>query len=205
MDSLLPFLLLIAAGLIVWLLYLYFSLRARLPQLLQQQQQQWSAQQTETLRREQTALARQEAMQQLEQWRQQDLNLAREQQLQVARSEAQLQIEQWKSDYTQTIRQDAILKSQAFTLGKVTEHFIPYLPDFVYNPKDARFLGSPIDFIVFDGLSDGEVKDVILIEVKTGNSALSTRERRIRDAVQCGRVRWEELRPRLDGAAIETV
>jgi predicted Holliday junction resolvase-like endonuclease len=37
------------------------------------------------------------------------------------------------------------------TFGKVTEHFIPDLPDFAYNPKDARFLGSPVDFIVFDG------------------------------------------------------
>ena len=71
---------------------------------------------------------------------------------------------------------------------------MPYLPDFPYNPKDARFLGSPIDFVVFDGLSEGQVKNIVFVEVKTRVSALSTRERRIRDAVQSGRVLWQECR-----------
>lgn len=84
------------------------------------------------------------------------------------------------------------------TLGKITEHLVPYLPEFTYNPKDARFLGSPIDFVVFDGLSDGEVRCIIFAEVKTGTSALNTRERRIRDAVQAGKVQWLELRPQLE-------
>jgi len=56
-------------------------------------------------------------------------------------------------------------------LGKITEHFIPYLPMFKYNPKDARFIGSPIDFIVFDGLSEGEIRKIVLVEVKAGKSA----------------------------------
>ena len=72
------------------------------------------------------------------------------------------------------------------------------MPDFVFNPKDARFLGSPIDFVVFDGLNEGEVKRVVLLEVKTGMSALNTRERKIRDAVQSGKVEWMEIRPQLE-------
>jgi predicted Holliday junction resolvase-like endonuclease len=46
-------------------------------------------------------------------------------------------------------------------VGKITEHFIPFLPDFKYNPKEARFFGSPIDFIVFDGLDNGEIKNIV--------------------------------------------
>jgi predicted Holliday junction resolvase-like endonuclease len=203
-ESLLAILLVLTLGMIACLLHLYFSLKGQIPRLLREQQQLWQAKEIQTIRQEQTALAQQDALVQLESWRQQELNLVRQQQLALARNEAQLQIEQWKAEYSQVIRQDAIQKSQAVTLGKVTEHFIPYLPDFAYNPKDARFLGSPVDFIVFDGLSDGEVKEVVLIEVKTGSSALSSRERRIRDAIQCGRVRWEELRPRWEPAQIET-
>lgn len=105
------------------------------------------------------------------------------------------EIEDWKRDYVPSIRQDAIQRSQAVTLGKITEHFIPYLPDFSYNPKDARFIGSPIDFVVFDGLNETDVRKVVFVEVKTGTSALSTRERRIRDAIQSGNVEWIELRP----------
>ena len=93
-------------------------------------------------------------------------------------------------------------RAKLLHLGKITEHFIPYLPDFAYNPKDARFLGSPIDFIVFDGLNDGEVKGIVFVEVKTGSSALSTRERRIKDAVQSGRVAWLELRPQLETESV---
>src|SRR5574344_2067343 len=47
----------------------------------------------------------------------------------------------WKLDEEKKIRKDAIKKSEAVIRGKVTEHLIPYFPDFEYNPKDARFLG----------------------------------------------------------------
>ena len=93
-----------------------------------------------------------------------------------------------------SIRRDASQRSRAVTRGQVAEQLFPYLPEFSYDPRDARFLGSPIDFVVFDGLEAGEVKSVIFVEVKTGASTLTTRERRVRDAVKAGNVRWEELR-----------
>ena len=62
------------------------------------------------------------------------------------------------------------------------------------NPKDAQFLGRPVDFVVFDGLDEGEVRRIVFVEVKTGVSTLTTRERRVRDAVRAGRVEWQELR-----------
>ena len=106
-----------------------------------------------------------------------------------------LRFERWKREFERRIRDDAVKKSQAVTLGKVTEHLIPYLPDFAYNPRDVRFLGSPIDLIVFDGLDEGRVKNLIFIEVKTGDADLNSRERRVRDAVENKRVQWLELRP----------
>ena len=185
-GRLLLVLLVVAAILIAILAYLYLSLKSQM------------SQQIEKIRKEQTESARKEALSHLQQWREQELELTRKQQLETARSEAMVQLEQWKVEYTRVIRQEAIHKSQAVTVGKVTEHFVPYLPGFAYSPKDARFLGSPIDFVVFDGLNDGEVKGVVFVEVKTGTSALSTRERRIRDAVQAGRVQWVEIRPQLE-------
>jgi predicted Holliday junction resolvase-like endonuclease len=79
-------------------------------------------------------------------------------------------------------------------VGKVQEQLIPYLPDFPFNPKDARFIGSPVDFVVFDGLDGGELRQVVFVEVKTGGAALSTRERQVRNAVQARRVEWVDLR-----------
>src|SRR5437660_2143152 len=107
---------------------------------------------------------------------------------------ALLYIQQWKARYTQGIRQDAVQRSQAVTSGKVHEQLVPYLPEFGFNPKDARFLGSPVDLLVFDGLDDGELRRVVFIEIKTGGSALTGRERQVRDVVRARQVAWEELR-----------
>ena len=100
----------------------------------------------------------------------------------------------WKARYTRAVRRETLQRSLAVTAGKVFEQLVPYLPDFPYNPKDVRFLGSPVDFVVFDGLNDGDVKRVVFVEVKTGASELSARERRVRDAVRNAQVEWLELR-----------
>ena len=78
------------------------------------------------------------------------------------------------------------------------------LPAFPYNPKDVRFLGSPIDLVVFDGLAEGRLRRIVFVEVKTGGSGLTSRERFVRDVVQAGEVEWAELRvarPFATGAA----
>lgn len=100
----------------------------------------------------------------------------------------------WKARYTRAVRLDAVRRSQAVTVGRVFEQLVPYLPEFPFNPKDARFLGSPVDFVVFDGLDDGQVRRIVFVEVKTAAADLSTRERRVREAVSAGRVEWRELR-----------
>lgn len=104
-----------------------------------------------------------------------------------------LRFERWKRDHTKEVRRDAVQRSQAVTLGKVYEHLIPYMPDFRWNPKDARFVGTPVDFLVFDGLSDGAVRAVVFVEVKTGSSSMNPRERQVRDAVLEKRVEWQQL------------
>jgi predicted Holliday junction resolvase-like endonuclease len=110
----------------------------------------------------------------------------------------------WKARYTAIIRDDAVQRSQAVTAGKVHEQLIPYLPAFPYNPKDVRFLGSPIDLVVFDGLAEGRIRRIVFLEVKTGRSGLTSRERGVRDVIQAREVEWVELRvarPFASGAA----
>jgi len=100
----------------------------------------------------------------------------------------------WKARYTERVKGDAIRASRAVTTGKITEQLVPHFPAFPFNPRDTRFLGSPIDFVVFDGLEDGEVQRVVFVEVKTGSAALTNRERLVREAVRAGRVEWLEVR-----------
>ena len=86
-------------------------------------------------------------------------------------------------------------KSCSITLGKTQEQLAPLFPEFLsqFNPNDARFLGSPLDFVVFDGLceDDFEIRQVVFVEVKTGKSRISPRERRVREAILAGRVSYQ--------------
>lgn len=92
-------------------------------------------------------------------------------------------------------RRDAIKRSRAVIGGQVVEQVAPFLPEFPCSPADARFIGKPVDFIAFPGLAEGDtVDEVLLIEVKTGQSALNNREKEIKRAVQEGRVRYVEYR-----------
>ena len=47
------------------------------------------------------------------------------------------------------IRKDAVSRSRAVLSGQFSEQLAPYLPDFPYKPTEVRFIGKPIDFIVF--------------------------------------------------------
>ena len=109
----------------------------------------------------------------------------------------------WTDEDLRAARQDTLSRSHLTVSGKVQEHLAPFFPEFCgeFDPRDARFLGSPVDFVVFDGLDSGEVTRVVFVEVKTGRSALSARERRVRDAIEQGKVEWRLLR--LAGGVVE--
>lgn len=93
------------------------------------------------------------------------------------------------------VRADAIKRSRSVIGGQLAEQVAPFLPGFPCNPGDARFIGKPVDFIAFPGLTeDDTVHEVLLIEVKTGKSALSGREKEVKKAVAEGRVRYVEYR-----------
>ena len=92
------------------------------------------------------------------------------------------------------IRADAVKRSSAVVTGKVTEHLAPYMAEFPYDPRDARFLGTPVDLIVFDGMSQDALREIVFLEIKSRDGALSARERRVREAVLEGRVAWKEFR-----------
>jgi predicted Holliday junction resolvase-like endonuclease len=134
------------------------------------------------------------ARSQYEAWRQRDYQTLVQEQSLIARREAQAELNEWKIANEAFFRQDAIARSRSVIVGKVMEHLVPYTPSvFPYNPKDARFIGSPIDLVVFDGCDEGEIRQVIFLEVKSGTSNLSGRQRQIRDAVQAGKVVWRVL------------
>lgn len=112
----------------------------------------------------------------------------------ICTEQANNQLIEWKQKMEKELRQDAIDKSKAVVTGKIMEHFVPYMKGFKYNPKDSRFLGSPTDIIVFDGLDEGNLRQIVFVEVKTNKSSLSAREKQIRNVIQEKKIGYEEVR-----------
>lgn len=103
----------------------------------------------------------------------------------------------------ETIRRSAISQSRSVLGGRFTEQIAPYLPDFSYDPTEARFIGTPFDLIIFPGLATGDPQEIVIMEIKTGkNCSLSPVERKIRQLIENGMVRYELFQPGL-GAGVE--
>lgn len=107
---------------------------------------------------------------------------------------ANLRFERWKAEHSRAISRDAIKGSQAAVSGRVFERVAPYLPGFAFNPRDVRFIGDPVDFVVFDGLAEGNLRKVVFVEVKTGASDLNGNERRVKSAIMERHVEWQMYR-----------
>ncbi|MCL5018767.1 MAG: hypothetical protein M1416_03330 [Candidatus Pacearchaeota archaeon] len=91
-------------------------------------------------------------------------------------------------------RKDAIMKSRAVLGGQFSEQLAPYLPEFEYLPTECRFIGKPIDFIVFKGADEKKIDEVIFVEVKSGNAKLNQHEKNLKETIEKKKVRWVEYR-----------
>lgn len=81
------------------------------------------------------------------------------------------------------------LKSSYIKFGKTFEQFAPFTKNFTQEEKNNFiFLGCPIDGVIF-----GEDK-IKFIEIKTGESQLSGKQKRIRKMIETGRVEFMEVR-----------
>ena len=95
----------------------------------------------------------------------------------------------------------SLSRSRNTIKGKISEQLAPILPGFPYAGSDFRFLGDPIDGVVFNGytalkedFSKADELEVVIVEIKTGSSCLKKYQRAIREAVTQGRVRFEVVR-----------
>lgn len=103
-----------------------------------------------------------------------------------------------------SIRRDSNNRSRSVLKGRINEQMATLLPEFPFDGSDARFLGNPVDYIVFCGYGDVQSRksdrldEVVFVEVKHGRAQLTREERRVRDCIENGRVRWQLIRMDLD-------
>jgi predicted Holliday junction resolvase-like endonuclease len=79
----------------------------------------------------------------------------------------------------------------------VSENLAAFTDQFPYDRSKVKALFQPVDLIYF-----GE-DEVVFIDVKSGASSLSTKQRRIRDNVNNGKVKFRVMRINDDGISWE--
>jgi len=88
------------------------------------------------------------------------------------------ELERWKAEAAKAIRKDSVNRSRSTLKGMIAEQMAPVYPSFQYLPADARFIGSTVDYIVFDGLSEvanehGTSLTLVFMNVEHGTATLT--------------------------------
>lgn len=103
----------------------------------------------------------------------------------------------WKFIKYKTLKDEralSIKKSKSVILGEVYEKVLPFLPNFPYAPRDMTFIGKWIDYIVFDGISEWNLKKIVFLEVKSWTSTLNKNEKMIRDTILKWNIEYKEYK-----------
>jgi len=88
-------------------------------------------------------------------------------------------------------RSDAVMRSRNVIIGHVHEKIAPLLPKFPYSYKDLVFLWKWVDYLVLDGLSKGNLREIVFLEIKSGSSQLNKNEQMVRDCIHQKRVSYK--------------
>ena len=90
---------------------------------------------------------------------------------------------EWKSKLDQ-LRMEIADKQRAGIKGRVTEMFAPYLEGFPFKASECKFLGDPIDYVVFEGLDERNIKGIHFLDVKADSSELSKHQKQIKEIIE---------------------
>lgn len=107
---------------------------------------------------------------------------------------ARLKREQGKRAAELVVRRKEISTSsemgaQAVNMGLILERLAPCMGTFRFDRNDCRSLFDPIDYLIFQGLSEREtVSNILFMEVKTGGSPLKPTQKQIRSLVRSKKV-----------------
>ncbi len=98
-------------------------------------------------------------------------------------------------------RRQSVEQSRHTIKGQISEQLVPLLAGFEFFPADARFIGHPIDYVVFHGYTDlrdgngrADQLEVVLLDIKRNMATLTKEQRAILEAVRAGRVSFHIVR-----------
>jgi len=99
----------------------------------------------------------------------------------------------YKEKYNKILSQK---KSSEVRVGKIGENMAPFLTDWPYDPNRFRFIGNPVDGIQFTD------EEIIFVEIKTGKSRLTKSQKRLKNIILNGNVKFATFRIGENGAML---
>jgi predicted Holliday junction resolvase-like endonuclease len=98
-----------------------------------------------------------------------------------------VRLERWRAAASPGLRTAALHQARAGLKARLSgEAAIEPLP---FAASDARFLGHPVHYVVFDGHSDGEARSVVFVHAGPATAEWQA----VEECVAQGRVGWETL------------
>ena len=78
--------------------------------------------------------------------------------------------------------------------GFIMERIAPTLPTFRFKHNDCRSLFDPIDYVIFEGLTqNGTVDKIYFVDIKTGGARLNKRQKEIRNLINDKKVKFKKF------------
>jgi len=91
--------------------------------------------------------------------------------------------QEWK-EKLEKLRSEIADKQRAGIKGKITEMFAPYLEGFPFKASECKFLGDPVDYVVFEGLDNRDITGIHFLDVKADSSELKKHQRQIKEIIE---------------------
>lgn len=103
----------------------------------------------------------------------------------------------WKIIKYKTLKDErnkSVKKSKSVIMWELYEKILPFLPDFPFKPRDMVFVWKAVDYIIFDWLDEWNLKQIIFLELKSGNSNLNKNEKMVRDVIKNWKINYIEYK-----------
>lgn len=81
----------------------------------------------------------------------------------------------------------------------INKSMVKELASLNLNPYDIKAIMHPVDYVVFKGMNDDDLKDVLFLSKKTSAPSLEAARRQVKDAVQEKNYDWKTARVSTDG------
>jgi len=88
------------------------------------------------------------------------------------------------------LEETSITRARGINIGFIFERLIVTLDTFGFHPNDCRSMFDPIDYVIFDGLVEGNIKRIIFADVKTGASQLTKKQKKIKKLIEEKKVEY---------------